>query len=167
MDVNEIRDFNIFQGLTDEELGRFNEAFKSAEIPAGDILIQEGDVGDSIFLLLSGKVEINQALTLTMNKGGTDNREKAIINLSSDIKPLFGEMSLFHDGDLRTANVRAQTDCSLVQIMKNDLFDICDNNPEIGYKIMKNLGGLLCNNLVKANQNVLKLTTAFSLILER
>lgn len=167
MDVIEIKDFSIFKGLSDQELSTFNDACKQVEIPAGDLLIREGDVGDSIFLLLSGKVEINQALTLSMNKGGSDNREKAIINLSSDIKPLFGEMSLFHDGDLRTANVRAQTDCSLIQIMKGNLFEICDSNPEIGYKIMRNLGGLLSNNLVKANQNVLKLTTAFSLILER
>ena len=40
-------------------------------------------------------------------------------------------------------------------------------NPEIGFLVMRNLGRIITKNLVKANQNVLKLTTAFSLILDR
>ena len=49
-------------------------------IAEGENFIVEGDVGDSIYLLLKGNVRINQALTLSMHKGGLDNREKAIIN---------------------------------------------------------------------------------------
>ena len=163
----ELKDFTIFSGFSPEELETFNPVIKQVNVPAGGQLIREGDVGDSIYLLQSGEVEINQALTLSMNKNESDNREKAIIKLSSDLKPLFGEMSLFHEGDRRTANVKALSYCTLSQIMKNDLFEICETHPTIGYKIMKNLGGVLSGNLVKANQNVLKLTTAFSLILER
>lgn len=167
MEANDLKDFSIFKNLSPEELDTFTPVIKLVKVPAGGKLISEGDVGDSIYLLQSGQVEINQALTLSMNKNETDNREKAIIKLSSDLRPLFGEMSLFHDGDRRTANVKALTDCTLAQIMKNDLFEICEAHPKIGYKVMRNLGGTLSGNLVKANQNVLKLTTAFSLILER
>ncbi len=167
MEAIELKDFSIFENLSPEELGTFSSVIKSVKVPAGGKLISEGDVGDSIYLLRSGQVEINQALTISMNKSDSDNREKAILKLSSDIRPLFGEMSLFHEGDRRTANVKALTDCTLAQIMKNDLFEICEAHPKIGYQVMKNLGGTLSGNLVKANQNVLKLTTAFSLILER
>ena len=118
-------------------------------------------------MLLEGEVQINQALTLSMNKSESDNREKAILKLSSDINPLFGEMSMFNDGDRRTANVRAETACILVKLDKLDLYNICEKNPNIGFKVMRNLGRIISGNLVKANQNVLKLTTAFSLILER
>ncbi|MDP6533115.1 MAG: cyclic nucleotide-binding domain-containing protein [Candidatus Marinimicrobia bacterium] len=167
MNANELKDFSIFEGLSQDEMDTFNSVIKFVEVPTGGQVIREGEVGDSIYLLQSGEVEINQALTLSMNKSDSDNREKSIIKLSSDLKPLFGEMSLFHEGDRRTANVKALSDCRLAQIMKNDLFEICEANPKIGYRIMKNLGGTLSRNLVKANQNVLKLTTAFSLILER
>jgi len=51
--------------------------------------------------------------------------------------------------------------------MKEELFEVCDAHPNTGHKVMQNLCRVLCGNLVKANQNVLKLTTAFSLILER
>jgi len=167
MDVNALKDYSIFQGLEENEIKPFADKATQVNAPTGESFIIEGDVGDSIFLLLDGEVEINQALTLAMNKGEADNREKAIIKLTSEIKPLFGEMSLFNDGDRRTASVKALTNCTLAKIQKDELFEICDSHPDTGYKVMQNLCRTLCGNLVKANENVLKLTTAFSLILER
>lgn len=167
MDIVAFKDYSIFTGLDDAEIKLFTDKATPVDIKKGNNFIVEGDVGDSIFLLLKGEVEVNQALTLSMNKGGTDNREKAITKLSSDFKLFFGEMSLFNDGDRRTASVKALTDCNLAKIKKEILFEICDAHPETGYKVMQNFCRTLCGNLVKANQNVLKLTTAFSLILER
>jgi CRP-like cAMP-binding protein len=162
-----LKKFSIFNNLTEAEIDHFQEVIREVRVPTGEYFIREGEVGDSIYLLLDGEVEINQALTLPMSRGQVDNREKAIINLSSEMHPLFGEMSLFRDDDRRTASVKAQTDCRLAQIMKTDLFRICDTYPDTGYKVMQNLCRVLCTNLVKANENVLKLTTAFSLVLER
>lgn len=167
MDIKVLKDFSIFHDLDQSEIKLFSDKISIVDVSSGEKFIIEGDIGDSIFLLLEGAVEINQALTLSMNKGEADNREKSIIKLSSDIKPLFGEMSLFNDGDRRTANVKALTKCKLAKINKNEFFEICNAFPETGYKVMQNLCRSLCGNLVKANQNVLKLTTAFSLILER
>ena len=167
MDIGTLKDFAIFKGLDESEIKLFENKISSVDVSEGNYFIIEGDVGDSIFLLLEGEVEINQALTLSMNKSDADNREKAIINLSSESKPLFGEMSLFNESDQRTASVKALSDCKLAKIMKEELFEICDAHPNTGYKVMQNLCKTLCGNLVKANQNVLKLTTAFSLILER
>ena len=167
MNNNQLNQFQIFDDLNDDQISQFHSALKEVTIDKGEQFINEGEQGDSIYLLLSGSVEINQALTLSMNKGKSDNREKAILKLSSEMHPQFGEMSIFNEGDQRTANVRAETKCTLARIEKLDLYSICDSNPEIGYKVMRNLGRIISGNLVKANQNVLKLTTAFSLILDR
>ena len=167
MNNNQLNQFQIFDDLNDDQINQFHSALKEVTIDKGEQFIKEGEKGDSIYLLLSGSVEINQALTLSMNKGESDNREKAILKLTSEMHPQFGEMSIFNEGDQRTANVRAETTCTLARIDKSDLYSICDKNPEIGYKVMRNLGRIISGNLVKANQNVLKLTTAFSLILDR
>jgi len=167
MNNEQLKKFTIFSDLTDDELNHFSDALKEVKMEKGQQFITEGEEGDCIYLLLEGEVQINQALTLSMNKSESDNREKAILKLSSDINPLFGEMSMFNDGDRRTANVRAETACVLVKLDKSDLYNICEKNPNIGFKVMRNLGRIISGNLVKANQNVLKLTTAFSLILER
>ena len=167
MDINELKKFEIFKNLSDQEVSLFKKKMKEITVPEAENFIVEGDVGDSIYLLLKGNVRINQALTLSMHKGGLDNREKAIINLSANMKPLFGEMSLFDKEDRRSASVNAITECQLSQLMKDDLFSICDENTDIGYKVMKNLAKILSRKVLETNQNVLKLTTAFSLVLER
>ena len=167
MDINELKKFQIFKNLKEDEIIRFQKKMKIIKVPEDQNFIVEGDIGDSIYLLLEGQVRINQALTLSMHKGGLDNREKAIINLSANVNPLFGEMSLFDKGDRRNASVKAITECELAQLMSDDLLVICDEYPDIGYKVMKNLAKILSRRLVETNQNVLKLTTAFSLVLER
>jgi len=167
MNNEQLKKFTIFSDLTDDELNHFSDALKEVKMEKGQQFITEGEEGDCIYLLLEGEVQINQALTLSMNKSESDNREKAILKLSSDINPLFGEMSMFNEGDRRTANVRAETACVLVKLDKSDLYNICEKNPNVGFKVMRNLGRIISGNLIKANQNVLKLTTAFSLILER
>ena len=167
MNNEQLKKFTIFSDLTDDELNHFGGALKEVQMEKGQQFITEGEEGDCIYLLLEGEVQINQALTLSMNKSESDNREKAILKLSSDVNPLFGEMSMFNEGDRRTANVRAETTCVLVKLDKSDLYNICEKNPNIGFKVMRNLGRIISGNLIKANQNVLKLTTAFSLILER
>ncbi|RZP30262.1 cyclic nucleotide-binding domain-containing protein, partial [bacterium] len=158
MDINELKKFEIFKNLSDQEVSLFKEKMKKITVPEAENFIVEGDVGDSIYLLLKGNVRINQALTLSMHKGGLDNREKAIINLSANMKPLFGEMSLFDKEDRRSASVNAITECQLSQLMKDDLFSICDENTDIGYKVMKNLAKILSRKVLETNQNVLKLT---------
>jgi len=167
MKNEQLKNYKIFENLNDDQIDKFHSAIKKEKIDSGNKFIVEGDEGNSIYLLLKGEAEINQALTLSVNKGESDKREKSIMKLTDRDFPQFGEMSIFSEGDVRTANVRAQTDCTLAKINKEDLFKICNDNPEIGFLVMRNLGRIITQNLIKANQNVLKLTTAFSLILDR
>ena len=167
MKNEQLKNYKIFEDLNDDQIDKFHSAIKKEKIDSGNKFIVEGDEGNSIYLLLKGEAEINQALTLSVNKGESDKREKSIMKLTDRDFPQFGEMSIFSEGDVRTANVRAQTDCTLAKIDKEDLFKICNDNPEIGFLVMRNLGRIITQNLIKANQNVLKLTTAFSLILDR
>jgi len=167
MEIAQAKAFEIFRDMEDGEIKRFCEKGTQMTIPAEEQFITEGEVGDSIYLLTAGEVEVTKALTLPLTKGRIDNREKAMIHITSDMYPVFGEMSLFDDGDRRTANVKSLTECELVKITKEDLYEVCKTDPSIGYKLMRNLGRIITRKLVKANQDVLKLTTAFSLILER
>ncbi|SUZ62697.1 uncharacterized protein METZ01_LOCUS15551 [marine metagenome] len=169
MDIKQLKSFSVFQNIADEEAKYFFDITEEVRISEGNIFIKEGEVGDSMYMLVDGKVEVSQALTLNLDRQGKDHREKALTKFSSDQlpPPLFGEMSLFNENDLRTANVKALTDCHLLKIMKDDFLRICDAHPDTGYKIMLALCRVLCIRLVNANNNVLKLTTAFSLVLER
>lgn len=159
--------FRLFQRLTDKHLEKFRNLIKVRDYSANQAIFYEGEVGDSLYLLLDGKVEINQALTLQLSRGAYDTREKAIINLTSEMFPVFGEMSLLGNDDKRTATVKAITDSKMGVIMKDDFFSLCNSDPDLGFRVMRNVASIVTDNLIKANQNVLKLTTAFSLILEQ
>ena len=70
MDINELKQFQIFKNLNEDEIIRFQKKMKIIKVPEDENFIVEGDIGDSIYLLLAGQVRINQALTLSMHKGG-------------------------------------------------------------------------------------------------
>jgi len=164
--LQKLKEYEIFSGLSDDQINQFCKVLKPIQFNKGDIILQEGEVGNSILLLLEGKVEITLALTLQTNRSQMDNREKSLIELSGDNHPFFGEMSLFSDDDKRTATVKAVSICQIGRLAKRDFFEICNTNPEIGNIVAQNISRVLCKRLKQANNNVLKLTTAFSLIVE-
>jgi len=50
MDINELKQFEIFKNLNDKEVSLFKEKMKKITIPEGENFIVEGEVGDSIYL---------------------------------------------------------------------------------------------------------------------
>jgi len=162
----DLKEYEIFTGLNEEQIQWFCQVIKAINFNKGDTIIREGDKGNSILLLLHGNAEISVALTLRTHPQ-RDTREKNLICLSHDNHPFFGEMSLFLPDDRRTATVKAATNCVIGRIAKTDFFRICNDYPEVGNKVMQNIAKVLSRRLTQANQNVLKLTTAFSLIIEK
>ena len=105
MNNEQLSKFQIFEDLSDENINLFHDILEVVEVEKGKNFINEGDHGDSIYLLLKGEAQVNQVLTLSIHKSEVDKREKAIVSLSSDSYPQFGEMCMFSEGDRRTANV--------------------------------------------------------------
>ncbi|SVE43887.1 uncharacterized protein METZ01_LOCUS496741 [marine metagenome] len=131
-----------------------------------EVIMKEGDDGDTIVLLLSGEVSITQALTLKNKKAVSDNREKVLIRLNANLHPFFGEISLFNEVDKRTATITATSECDIAILDDDDIINLCNEDNSLGYKIMKNLAEKLSSSLEKTNNQVLKLTTVFNLILD-
>ncbi|HOD38574.1 MAG TPA: cyclic nucleotide-binding domain-containing protein [Candidatus Marinimicrobia bacterium] len=166
VNISILSKYEIFNSLSEKNIEHFCEVIEVLEYESGDTIIKEGEVGDSLLLLLDGTVEISQALTLKTDMSGIDTREKSLIKLSSTAHPFFGEMSLFSDDDKRTATVKASTKCLVGRISRVDFFQICNSNPTVGNIVMQNIARVLTERLKQANQNVLKLTTALSLLIE-
>ena len=158
--------FSIFNGLNTEQIKAFIPHIKTSLITQNENIINEGEDGDSLIFLFSGDVTITKAMTLMTNKTNVDTREKEMTRLAAEIHPVFGEMSLFDEHDKRTATITALTDCNIGILYSSEFFSICDKDPQVGNIIMRNIAGQLAKNLQKTNGQVLKLTTAFSLILE-
>jgi CRP/FNR family cyclic AMP-dependent transcriptional regulator len=89
----------------------------------------EGEIGDEIFIVMEGTVEI------IVNSGRKT--PKVVIHLG--VGQLIGEMSLVDRGP-RSATVRAIEDPTIVQVIRHqDFHTLCKRNYRIGYIVMHNM----------------------------
>jgi CRP-like cAMP-binding protein len=127
--------------------------------------LKEGEAGDSMLVLASGRVEISQTLVMRSEARDFKETDKTLIVLDSDTLPVFGEMALIESSQ-RTATVIALSECLTWKISRASFIDFCQAHPKAGVIAMKNLATLISKRLRKANKDVLKLTTALSIVLK-
>ncbi|MEZ4518792.1 MAG: cyclic nucleotide-binding domain-containing protein [Chloroflexota bacterium] len=53
-----LRKFPLFSDLSDDDLDIVGRLVQTMSLKAGDILIEEGSVGDSAYLIQSGELEV-------------------------------------------------------------------------------------------------------------
>jgi CRP-like cAMP-binding protein len=164
--VDSIRLVSLFRGLTEEQLHKIIGIMKEETCPPGGIIIRDGDRGDSMFALLEGEVEITKRLTLISQLEEMNTKDKVLLRLNANMHAIFGEMALFERESSRSASVTATKACVLGVIYKKDFEIIIEQDPILGFYIFRNIAEMLSDRLKKANLDILKLTTAFSLALE-
>lgn len=167
IDITFLKKIPIFTGLTDEQLMKAMRIMNVRSVGAGTSIIKEHEIGTDMFILLSGEVEVSKMLLLKIAGRGMDQRDKMLQKLSASDYAFFGEMGLFDERSERSASIIALTACDIAVITKEDFFRLAESDMEIGYKILKNIVRIISVRLEKNNRDVLKLTTALSLALER
>ena len=168
--LEDLKLFNIFQGVPEEKLAKIRDIMEIQSFGADEAVIRDGEEGDTFYLLLDGEVEITKLLVMRLSRQKVDQTDKSLIRLSSEAhpdfgKPCFGEMALFSERSRRSATVATIRPSKLGVIHNEDFVALCESDTEIGYRVLKNIAGLLSGRLDKANQDVLNLTTALSFVL--
>jgi CRP/FNR family cyclic AMP-dependent transcriptional regulator len=90
----------------------------------GTILIQEGDTGDTVFILLSGRVKVYC----------TDPNDKEITFGLFGPGEYFGEMAL--DGGQRSASVVTQEACACAVVSRANLLAFIAQRPEFSLELL-------------------------------
>ncbi len=152
----------LFQDLQEDELRKVLDLAVPRHIPAGQVIVQEGEPGDSMFIMAQGEVEITKRLTLVLDEEVP--KERVMIRLKAEDGVSFGEMALL-ENEVRSATVTALTDCRLWELGREDFLGFIRENPVTGNKILLRLAQLLSRHLRKTNQDVVKLTTALAIAL--
>lgn len=162
-----LKSFSVFSDLTLSEIEQFIAGARLLRYEKGEVIIHEKDEGNSMFVLLKGEVEVIKTLTLPM--AGEENNvegEKVLSRFRAEQHLIFGEVGLLEE-EYRTATIRARSQCELLEISKNHFFLFAESHPELGFKIIRRISSNLCTYLRKANNDIIKLTTALSLALSR
>ena len=157
-----LRKIFLFQDLTEKEVGEVLARTQTRTFAAGDVIIQEGETGDSMFIMVSGEVEINKQLTLVLDEDTP--KERVMTRLKAEDGVYFGEMTLLED-EARSATVTASTDCVLLELHQKDFLDLIHHLPPMGVKLLLRLAQVLSAHLRKTDMDVVKLTTALAISL--
>ncbi|MCV6637951.1 cyclic nucleotide-binding domain-containing protein [Candidatus Albibeggiatoa sp. nov. NOAA] len=91
----------------------------------GHTLFYEGDVGDKLFIVVSGNVQILK---------NQDGEEKPIVTLKEN--NFLGELALF-DAETRTATARCIGPCTFLVIERNDMEQLAHEYPAIAFGFIK------------------------------
>jgi len=94
----------LFEMLSPAEIDVLAELSLSVQFAPGDVLVREGEVGSSLFVLVKGDVDVVRI------EGGA---EKVLATLAAPAS--LGEMSLI-DREVRSATLRARTPVSALQL---------------------------------------------------
>ena len=109
---------DLFQILDADALGRLADTAHERQVSAGTILVDEGDTGRSLFIVLEGFLEVSVA---------DDQAGRLVVNRLA-AGAFFGEFSLL-TGAPRSARVTAKTDCVLIEITEAILTPILQSCP--------------------------------------
>jgi CRP/FNR family transcriptional regulator, cyclic AMP receptor protein len=131
----------LFEALSDEDATALRRGIIDVQLDRGERLFSEGDAGDKLYIILTGKIKLTKA--------APDGRE----NLLSVHGPgeMFGELSLF-DPIPRTSSATAVTSARLAGLAHDDLRAWLSTRPEVAMHMLQALAQRLRRiNDVKAD----------------
>ncbi|MEW6418193.1 MAG: cyclic nucleotide-binding domain-containing protein [Nitrospirota bacterium] len=146
--IKDLKEEIVFFLFEEKELEEIIPFFELRHFPANNVVFREGEVGDFICFILSGKLEV---------KKETEFKGNQIILAILGKGSLVGELSLF-DKYYRSATVEAVED-SLLLMLKNSALDaLIEQYPKAGIKLLKGFIRVLSLRLRKVTE---RLTTIF------
>lgn len=128
----------VFSGLREDEYLKVLDMCSSNSIKAGATLFNQGDDGSSMYIILSGQVDV-------VVKGVG----KVHVMHGGDI---LGEIGLVKNVE-RTASAIVKKDCIFLHLYAKVLHETVKKYPRIGYIIMLNVARILAGRLVDKNES--------------
>ena len=125
-----MRTHPLFSSLNEMEIEEVlqEELSEEKEFPQGALIVDEGEVKDTIFLIGSGSVQV-----VLPEKGG--NETSLSILRKGEI---FGEMAVL-DKRPRSATVKANEKCILLEVRGQEFLKILGDHPDLEFKILLKL----------------------------
>ncbi|MBW2523109.1 MAG: cyclic nucleotide-binding domain-containing protein [Deltaproteobacteria bacterium] len=139
----------LFAALTDAGLRLVAAVAAEETHKRGTRIFQHGDIGDKLYLIVSGKVRISRS---TAGMG-----EEALAVLEPGA--VFGEMALLDDTP-RSADAWAHEGCDLLTISRESFEDLLFLHKELAYEVLWSMVRILTARLRETNEKLAFLSTA-------
>jgi CRP/FNR family cyclic AMP-dependent transcriptional regulator len=129
----------IFQGVQASANSALMEQLRPVDFPAEHMVFAEGDPGDRLYIIVSGKVKIGR------RSAGGDENLLTIMGPSD----MFGELSIFDPGP-RTSSATTITEVRAVSMDRDALRAWIADRPEIAGQLLR----VLARRLRRTNNNM-------------
>ncbi len=139
-----LKGLDIFSDLDYHALIDLSGLFNEKIYNQGEVIFEEGSIGNSMMVITSGEVRISQTA------GGKD--EEALVILKEG--DIFGEMALIEDLP-RSATTIAHTNVIILEIRCVDFLTYIDKDSESGVRVLLRLAKVLSSRL-RETDNKLK-----------
>lgn len=146
-----LQEMPIFGGIREDVLAFLLARAPVRQVPAGTLLVREGEPGRAMFVLEAG-----QALVLK----GWQGKQVVLGRLGRG--DCFGEMALIDLGP-RSASVLAVCDATVIEISADALLDLYREDPNQFTVIHMNIAREICRRLRHADERILEVTARESL----
>jgi CRP/FNR family transcriptional regulator, cyclic AMP receptor protein len=130
----------LFEMLSNQELEYVADLSRPKRYAAGQTVFEEGELGDSLYVIAQGEVEVVRR--------GADGTPKVIAVLGPP--EFFGEMSLI-DKEYRSATVKAKSDCTLLHLTAENLTTFRKQHRDGFTFVIINIARMLSARLREAN----------------
>ncbi len=143
MDAQALRRCPLFQTLSSAQLAKIAAIAAARELPGGASIFKEGDAGEEMYVVVSGRVRISK-----MVKGVG---EEALTILEPGA--YFGEMAMIDDAP-RSADAIAHTPCAVAAIRRDDLDQLMFVDKELAYVLLWTFVRTLSARLRETNDKI-------------
>ncbi|GAA1773702.1 Crp/Fnr family transcriptional regulator [Kocuria aegyptia] len=128
MDIDVLRRAPLFASLDDQAFGALTEELTEVDLSRGSTLFHEGDPGDQLYFIISGKIKLGRT--------APDGRESLVAIMGPG--ELFGEMALF-DPSPRSTSATAVSETRLAGLKHENLKKVIERSPDVSAQLLQAL----------------------------
>jgi CRP-like cAMP-binding protein len=133
--LQRLKTLPLFSGLTPRELKIVDSLLHQRQFLAGEVVFDEGEEGQALYILLSGTVTVSRLM---------EGKREVVAELSSG--SFFGDLALL-DNTPRSGQIRAKEACEMAVFFRADFLALMEIDARIGYKISLQLARNLAQRL--------------------
>lgn len=141
----------LFAGLAPEALAQLAQACETVHAAAGEVLVHEGEEGDTMFVIRSGRVRVEKKTPYSDTY--------TVTFLHAEAGDFFGELAML-DREVRSATVVAETATEALVISRDRFVAFGDAMPVAGLLLTRRIARHIAARLRQSNRDIVTLFAA-------
>lgn len=122
-----LKQVDVFQQTPEDVLADIASLLEEIEVAAGETIFNKGDLGDSLYIIITGKLRVDDGDHMLNYLGKRD---------------VFGEMALL-DAEPRVASVTVVEPSHLLRLNQAPFYELIADRPEVAIGLIRVLTGHL------------------------